>query len=107
MFDCVGFRQALHALDWGGEVILLSVPPAGTELPVPADLLYLDRALLGCRYGSSRPAADILKYLDLYWSGNLLLDELITRTHHFDDFHQLVDDARAAKLDRGVLTFAS
>lgn len=111
VFDCVGVpatvRQALHMLDWGGQVILLGVPPAGTELPVPADLLYLDRALLGCRYGSSRPAADIPKYLDLYRSGDLLLDELVTRTYHFDGFHQLVDDARAAKLDRGVLTFAS
>lgn len=109
VFDCVGtpatVRSGFEMLNWGGQLILLGVPPAETELSVPAGLLYLDRALLGCRYGSSRPGADIPRYLDLYRSGRLLLDELVTRTYRFDDFHQLVDDARAARLDRGVLTF--
>ncbi|NKY33307.1 zinc-binding dehydrogenase [Nocardia speluncae] len=109
VFDCVGapatVRRGFEMLSWGGQLILLGVPPADTELSVPAGLLYLDRSLLGCRYGSSRPSADIPRYLELYRSGRLLLDELVTRTYRFDDFHQLVDDARAAQLDRGVLTF--
>ncbi|MBF6347943.1 MULTISPECIES: Zn-dependent alcohol dehydrogenase [Nocardia] len=111
VFDCVGapatVRKGVEMLDWGGQLILLGVPPADTELSVPAGRLYLDRSVLGCRYGSSRPGADIPRYLDLYRSGRLLLDELVTRTYRFDDFHQLIDDARAARLDRGVLTFPS
>ncbi|QDQ98796.1 zinc-binding dehydrogenase [Tomitella fengzijianii] len=110
-FDCVGspdtVRRSLEMLDWGGQAIILGVPSAGTEFAFPADLLYLDRAILGCRYGSSRPGADIVRYAEMYRQGTLLLDELVTRTYPFDDFHRMVDDARAGLLDRGVLTFAS
>lgn len=108
VFDCVGHpatvRQSFAMTGWGGQVIVLGVSPAGTELAVTSDALYLDRALLGCRYGSSRPAADIRTYIDMYRSGRLLLDELVTATYEFDDYAQLFDDAREARLDRGVLT---
>jgi S-(hydroxymethyl)glutathione dehydrogenase/alcohol dehydrogenase len=111
VFDCVGapgtVRQSIDLLDWAGQLVLLGVPAAGTDFTVPAGQLYLDRSILGCRYGSSRPAADIPRYLELYRSGQLLLDELVTQTYAFEEFHQMVDDARAARLDRGVLTLAS
>ena len=111
VFDCVGapatVRQGLDMLDWAGQLVILGVPAAGTEFTVPGGPLYLDRSILGCRYGSSRPAADIPRYVELYRSGRLLLDELVTRIYAFDDFHTMVDDARAGRLDRGVLTIAS
>ncbi|MGM0930534.1 MAG: Zn-dependent alcohol dehydrogenase [Actinomycetota bacterium] len=110
VFECVGsatvIRQASEMLDWGGQLVLLGVPAAGTEMSIPIDRLYLDRSILGCRYGSSRPAADIPRYIDLYRSGQLLLDELVTRAYPLADFRQLFDDARAGSLDRGVLQLA-
>lgn len=109
VFDCVGspatVRQAFAMTDWGGQVVALGVPPAGTEYSVPADAFYLDRSLVGCRYGSSRPGTDIPRYVDMYRSGLLKLDELVTRTYEFEDFPRMLDDARGARLDRGVLTF--
>lgn len=107
VFDCVGGEaitsQAMEMLDWGGQLIMLGVAGPETKLSVPASALYMDRTVLGCRYGSSRPGADIPKYLDLYRSGRLLLDELVTKTYALEDFELLVDDARNGKLDRGVL----
>lgn len=109
VFDCVGqpatVRQGFAMTGWGGQVIVLGVPPAGTELAVTSDALYLDRALLGCRYGSSRPSVDIGTYVELYRSGRLMLDELVTATYGFDEFARLFDDAQQGRLDRGVLTF--
>jgi Zn-dependent alcohol dehydrogenase len=67
----------------------------------------MDRSVLGCRYGSSRPGADIPKYIDLYRSGRLLLDELVTATYELEDFESLMADARQGKLDRGVLLMPS
>ena len=111
VFECVGnaavIRQASEMLDWGGQLVLLGVPAAGTEMSIPVDRLYLDKSIMGCRYGSARPAADIPRYIDLYRSGHLLLDELVTRTYPLADFRQLFDHARAGTLDRGVLEFAS
>lgn len=107
VFDCVGgeaiTRQAMEMLDWGGQLVLLGVAGPDTQLAVPAMSLYMDRTILGCRYGSSRPAADIARYLDFYRSGQFLLDELVTRTYALADYQSLFDDARSGRLDRGVL----
>ncbi|NLU64177.1 Zn-dependent alcohol dehydrogenase [Rhodococcus sp. HNM0563] len=111
VFDCVGGEaitsQAMDMLDWGGQLIMLGVAGPEAKLSVPAGTFYMDRSVLGCRYGSSRPGADIPKYLDLYRSGRLLLDELVTQTYELEDFQSLMDDARNGKLDRGVLLMPS
>ncbi|BDE57791.1 hypothetical protein REA19_08070 [Prescottella equi] len=111
VFDCVGGEAitsaAMEMLDWGGQLIMLGVAGPEAKLSVPASTFYMDRSVLGCRYGSSRPGADIPKYLDLYRSGRLLLDELVTKTYELDDFESLMDDARNGKLDRGVLLMPS
>lgn len=111
VFDCVGGEkvtaQAMEMLDWGGQLIMLGVGGPDAKLSVPAATFYMDRSVLGCRYGSSRPGADIPKYLDLYRSGRLLLDELVTKTYALENFESLLDDARNGKLDRGVLLMSS
>lgn len=107
VFDCVGgeaiTRQGMEMLDWGGQLILLGVAGPDTQLSVPAMSFYMDRSVLGCRYGSSRPAADIARYLEFYRTGLFLLDELVTQTYALEDFESLFADARGGKLDRGVL----
>jgi Zn-dependent alcohol dehydrogenase len=111
VFDCVGgeviTRQAMEMLDWGGQLIMLGVAGPEAQLSVPAQALYMDRSVLGCRYGSSRPGADIPKYLELYRTGRLLLDELVTKTYDLEDFETLLADARNGRLDRGVLLMPS
>lgn len=108
VFECVGRtelgRQAVEMLNWNGQAILLGVPAPGAELSIPVTALYLDKAVLGCRYGSSRPAADIPRYVDLYRSGQLLLDELVSKTYELANIHELIADLKAGVLNRGVLT---
>ncbi|HXY27575.1 MAG TPA: alcohol dehydrogenase catalytic domain-containing protein, partial [Acidimicrobiales bacterium] len=84
-FDCVGhpvvLRNAVDALDWGGTAVAIGVPPRGSEVSVDINnLAYVDRGLLGCRYGASRPHHDIPLMVELYLSGKLMLDELVTET---------------------------
>lgn len=106
-FECVGRtdlgRQAVDMLNWHGQAILLGVPASGAEVSVPVTSLYLDKSIMGCRYGSSRPAADVPRYIELYRSGQLLLDELVSQTYEFEAIHDLIADMNAGKLNRGVL----
>lgn len=108
-FECVGrvelIRQAIDALDRHGQAILLGVPPATAEASFRVSSMYLDKSILGCRYGSSRPQRDIALYADLYRRGRLLLDELVTRTYPVEDFEKAAADAEAGRVARGVLTF--
>ncbi|WP_416966304.1 alcohol dehydrogenase catalytic domain-containing protein, partial [Streptomyces sp. Agncl-13] len=84
-FECVGrvelIRQAVDLLDRHGQAVLLGVPPATAEASFLVSSMYLDKSILGCRYGSSRPQRDIALYAQLYREGRLLLDELVTETY--------------------------
>ncbi|MFP3991763.1 Zn-dependent alcohol dehydrogenase [Streptomyces sp. E11-3] len=109
VFECVGstklIRQAVDLLDRHGQAVLLGMPGAKAEASfVPANL-FLDKSILGCRYGASRPQRDIALYAELYRQGRLLLDELVTATYPVEDFAKAVDDAEQGRVARGVLTF--
>ncbi|HUC37058.1 MAG TPA: alcohol dehydrogenase catalytic domain-containing protein [Acidimicrobiales bacterium] len=109
-FECVGHQRALEdaiaCLDWGGTAVAIGVPPRGTKVTVDVnDLAYVDRAVIGCRYGSSRPAHDIPLMVELYLQGRLMLDELVTETRPLEGFGEIIEDMSAGKLARGVLVF--
>ncbi|MGX5189063.1 Zn-dependent alcohol dehydrogenase [Streptomyces avermitilis] len=108
-FECVGraalIRQAVDLLDRHGQAVLLGVPPATAEASFLVSSLFLDKSILGCRYGSSRPQRDIALYADLYQEGRLLLDELVTATYPVEDFEKAAADAHEGRVARAVLTF--
>ncbi|MER6182513.1 Zn-dependent alcohol dehydrogenase [Streptomyces sp. NPDC001652] len=109
VFECVGrvelVRQAVDLLDRHGQAVLLGMPAAGAEASFVVASMFLDKSILGCRYGSSRPQRDIALYAELYREGQLLLDELVTQTYPVEEFERAVADAEAGKVARGVLTF--
>ncbi|MFF7354292.1 MULTISPECIES: Zn-dependent alcohol dehydrogenase [Streptomyces] len=109
VFECVGrvelIRQAIDLLDRHGQAILLGVPPATAEASFVVSSLYLDKSVLGCRYGSARPQRDIALYAELYRQGRLLLDELVTAVYPVEDFAKARADAEAGRVARAVLTF--
>ncbi|KFF94956.1 MULTISPECIES: Zn-dependent alcohol dehydrogenase [Streptomyces] len=108
-FECVGrvdlIRQAIDLLDRHGQAVLLGVPAATAEASFLVSSLYLDKSILGCRYGSSRPQRDIALYAELYREGRLLLDELVTATYPVEDFAKAAQDAGEGRVARAVLTF--
>lgn len=110
-FECVGhvglIRAAVDLLDWGGTAVMLGVPEVNAEASLRVADMYLDKAVLGCRYGSSQPQRDVRRYVELYRAGRLRLDELISRRYPLADVRSAVEDLEAGALvARGVLTVA-
>jgi Zn-dependent alcohol dehydrogenase len=109
-FECVGhpalIRTAVDLLDWGGTCVILGVPPLGTEASFQVAGLYLDKTIMGCRYGSSRPQHDVRLVVDLYRAGRLKLDELVTRTYPLEDAARALDDLHRGEVARGVLAIS-
>jgi Zn-dependent alcohol dehydrogenase len=109
-FDCVGhpavLRDAIEVLDWGGNCVLIGVPPpdAGVDALITR-FTHVDRGLLGCRYGSVRPHHDVPLIVELYRAGKLKLDQLVSATYPLEGFDEVVADMHDGKLARGVLTF--
>ena len=109
-FECVGhpalIRQAIDVLDWGGQCVLLGVPKMGTEASFVVSQMYNDKAILGCRYGSTRPHHDIPLIVGFYLDGRFLLDEMVSQTYDLADVHLALDDLHHGKLNRGVLNIS-
>jgi S-(hydroxymethyl)glutathione dehydrogenase/alcohol dehydrogenase len=107
-FECVGntdlMRQAIEMLRPGGQAVILGVAGVDAQLTMAPFLLYQDKSVMGCRYGSSRPADDIPVLIELYLDGRLLLDELVSATYGLGELDQALSDLHAGKLARGVLS---
>ncbi|MFF3896340.1 NDMA-dependent alcohol dehydrogenase [Streptomyces sp. NPDC001812] len=62
-----------------------------------------EKSLLGTVYGGCNPRADIPRLADLYRTGKLQLDELVTRTYSLDQINEGYADMLTGKNIRGVI----
>jgi len=69
------------------------------------ELSMMEKSLVGTIFGSANPRYDIPRLLGLYRSGQLKLDELITRTYGLEDINQGYQDMRDGKNIRGVIIY--
>jgi S-(hydroxymethyl)glutathione dehydrogenase/alcohol dehydrogenase len=85
----------------GGTAVQLS----GTEEPVRVnfELFEWDKVYINPLYGRCRPAVDMPKLLRLYREGNLLLDEMVTRTYPIGKVHDAFGDMLSGRNAKGVL----
>jgi S-(hydroxymethyl)glutathione dehydrogenase/alcohol dehydrogenase len=66
-------------------------------------LISYQRQIRGALFGDSNPLYDIPMLLGLYRSGDLKLDELITRRYRLEDINQAYQDLEDGKNIRGVI----
>jgi S-(hydroxymethyl)glutathione dehydrogenase / alcohol dehydrogenase len=75
-----------------GAAVLIGIPRGDAVLPLPAQSIpRMERRVLGSIYGSSRPERDFPRTLDLFRSGRLPLDRLVSHRLPLD----AVEDAFA------------
>ena len=107
VFECVGhpalIRAATDMLGWSGTAVLLGVPRADAEASFLVSGMYMDKSIMGCRYGTAHPQFDVNRYVELYRKGELLLDELVTKTYPLEHIHEAIHDLESGSLARGVL----
>jgi S-(hydroxymethyl)mycothiol dehydrogenase len=100
-FEAVGLpvtlQQALACRDLAGVTTLIGVPNTGTRVELPMDEVFSRGGSLRVSwYGDCLPSRDFPMVADWYKSGDLKLDELITRRINLNE----TDDAFAA-MERG------
>lgn len=100
--------QGFDAIRKGGTVVVTAVAPSDV-VGIPVNLLTLamyQKRIQGCLYGMMSPSSDMLRLLELYEQGRLVLDELVTRTYPLDEINQGYEDLHAGLNVRGVIEFA-
>jgi S-(hydroxymethyl)glutathione dehydrogenase/alcohol dehydrogenase len=99
--------QAFTAIRKGGTVVvtgLSSLEKNTIELP-GAVLTLFEKRIQGSLFGSGDPYHDIPRMVELYQSGDLKLDELITTTYTLDQVNQGYQDLLDGKNIRGIIRY--
>jgi NDMA-dependent alcohol dehydrogenase len=98
---------ALSLTGKGGTCVVTAVAPqAQTECSINLfELAMYQKEVRGVIFGAGNPGFDIPNLLALYKSGQLKLDELITRTYRLDQINQGYQDMLDGVNIRGVITF--
>jgi S-(hydroxymethyl)glutathione dehydrogenase/alcohol dehydrogenase len=98
--------QAFSAIRKAGTVVVTGIGKVTEEVRVPAfELTLYQKRIQGALFGASSPSRDIPWMLQMYQSGQLHLDELITTTYKLDDINQGYADMHAGKNIRGVIVY--
>ncbi|CAN5792156.1 NDMA-dependent alcohol dehydrogenase [soil metagenome] len=99
--------QALSLVGKRGRVVMTAIPhPTDTTVDMSLfDLTLYEKQVRGSLFGSSNPRHDIARMLDLYQTGQLKLDELITREYTLEDINQGYEDMHNGVNLRGLIRF--
>lgn len=110
-FEVIGLGptidQAVAMARRGGQAILVGVPKMDVMLALPAFLgvVLAEKTIKGCWYGSSNVQKDVPKLVELYKSGELKLDELISRTIHIEDVNDAFEAMEKGEVARSVISY--
>ena len=100
-------RDALQLTRKGGTCVLTGMTSQLTR-SVKVDLqdfILMNKTLAGTVFGSCNPRADIFRLARLYQTGQLQLDEMITKRYHLDDINDAYADLLDGKIVRGIVDF--
>ena len=103
----VDIGAALALTRKGGTCVLTGMAAAGPQ-PVSLDiqdLVLMNKNLCGTVFGSCNPRSEIRLLAAMYTSGQLMLDEMITRRYRLDDINAGFADLLSGELIRGVIDF--
>ncbi len=70
------------------------------------DFILWNKNLVGTVFGSCNPRADIARLARLYQSGQLQLDEMISKRYQLDDINDAYADLLNGEIIRGVVDFS-
>ncbi|HUR76055.1 MAG TPA: NDMA-dependent alcohol dehydrogenase [Sporichthya sp.] len=96
---------SFHTVSKGGTVVITGLNRFElNNIQLPSALMTLFRKTVkGSLFGDCNPTTDIPKILGLYQSGDLKLDEIITRTYTLEEVNEGYEDLLAGKNVRGVM----
>jgi S-(hydroxymethyl)glutathione dehydrogenase/alcohol dehydrogenase len=110
-FEVIGLKQTIEQTIMmtrrGGEAVLVGVPRMEVMLELPAffGVVLMSKTIKGCWYGSSNVQQDVPKLLEYYKSGELKLDELISRRISVDEVNDAFKAMEAGEVARSVIEY--
>jgi len=108
-FEAIGLKitaeQSFAMLRKGGTATIIGMIPEGQRIELPGSEFLDEKKIQGSNMGSNRFRIDMPRYVDLYLSGRLKLDELVSRRITLDDVNDGFEAMRRGEVARSVIVF--
>lgn len=101
----VAGEQAFAMLRPGGQAVIVGIPETGAKVSLEVGRFISERTITGSPMGSTVLSVDIPRLVDLYQSGRLKLDELITRTYPLEEINEAIESMERGEALRNVIVF--
>jgi S-(hydroxymethyl)mycothiol dehydrogenase len=110
VIDAVGrpetYRQAFHARDLAGTVVLVGVPTPEMRVELPLlDVFGRGGALKSSWYGDCLPTRDFPMLIDLHLEGRLPLEKFVSETIALDEVEKAFGKMERGEVLRSVVVF--
>ena len=90
-----------------GTLVLVGIPQATATVPFPVfEHVVQERRVIGSKMGSTRLSVDVPQLVQLYQSGRLKLDELITDRWPLERINEAIESTEKGNALRNVITFS-
>src|SRR3954454_20093111 len=109
-FEAIGLKvtaeQSFAMLRKGGTATIIGMIPEGERIELPGSEFLDEKKIQGSNMGSNRFRVDMPRYVDLYLSGRLKLDELVSARIDLADINDAFDTMRSGEIARSVVLFS-
>ena len=108
-FEVFGSKETVElAFDMarkGGTATIVGITPDG-QIPEinPSTLVRQEKTLKGSYYGSARLHSDMPRIAEMYASGQLALDDMVTHRYHLDEINEAYQNLVNGDVGRGIIT---
>jgi S-(hydroxymethyl)glutathione dehydrogenase/alcohol dehydrogenase len=108
-FEAIGLKQtaeqAFQMLARGGTANIIGMIPVGTSIELHGADFLGEKRIQGSMMGSNRFPIDMPRLVDFYLSGQLKLDEMISRRIKLDQINDAFAEMKTGEVARSVITF--
>ncbi len=110
-FEVIGLQQTIEQsismTRRGGQAILVGVPKMDVMLSVPATVgvVMQEKTIKGSWYGSANVRRDIPRMIELYRSGELMLDQLVSQTIKLEQVNEAFAAIEAGEVARTIIAY--
>ena len=108
-FEAIGLKvaaeQSFAMLRKGGTATIIGMIPEGQKIELPGSEFLDEKKIQGSNMGSNRFRIDMPRYVDLYMSGRLKLDELVSARISLDQINEGFEAMRRGETARSVVIF--
>jgi S-(hydroxymethyl)glutathione dehydrogenase/alcohol dehydrogenase len=108
-FEAVGLKktteQAFNMLRRGGTATIIGMIPVGQMVELPGPAFLGEKKIQGSAMGSNHFPVDMPRLVDMYMSGKLKLDDMISRRVKLAEVNDAFAEMKRGEIARSVIVF--